>query len=495
MNLPILPELIVVGTAFVVLLLDLFLSERGKVVLAPIALAGLVASFVSVVNLLPAETVMFGGRFVFDGMAGWFKLFFLIAGIITVAISLDLLDGRFANKEGHTEQLGSRGEYYTVLLFTLTGMMFLMSARDLITLYISLELTTIPLFILTAWKRTDRKSGEAGLKYVILGALSSATLLYGLGILYGLTGSTTLSLIAQNLTMSPAFWLSAALITAGIGFKLTLVPFHMWAADVYQGAPTPITAYLTVASKGAGLAFMFQLYWRVMGDFIADWGTLIAIFATATMTLGNVVAIVQKNIKRFMAFSAISQAGYLLLGFLGPYKEGFSAMVFYLFVYVITNMTVFAVIVFYSNETGREEISEYRGLSRTNPLIALVMMAALFSLAGIPPLSGFVGKFFLFSIAAKSGYHWLVGVAAINSTISLYYYLRVVRQMYMEPIYEGAKQLKVTPVLATTICAGGLGTVLVGIIPFFYETIYAHTSSFMTSDIFTLIKETYQLVQ
>jgi NADH-quinone oxidoreductase subunit N len=203
-----------------------------------------------------------------------------------------------------------------VLLFTVAGMMYLISARDLITLYISLELATIPLFVLAAWRRDNPQSGEAGLKYVILGALASAFILYGLGLLYGLAGTTDLDAMRRAFSGAPqpAFWLAAALLLAGIGFKLTIVPFHLWAADVYQGAPVPVTAYLSVASKGAGLAFLFQIYFRVFQVAPADWDILFAIFAAVTMTLGNTVAIVQTNIKRFMAFSAISQAGYFLLG-------------------------------------------------------------------------------------------------------------------------------------------------------------------------------------
>ena len=271
----------------------------------------------------------------------------------------------------------------------------------------------------------------------------------------------------------------AAAIVAGIGFKLTVVPFHMWAADVYEGAPTPVTAYLSVASNGVGLAFAFQLFFRAFGDQLPEWGSLIALFAALTMTVGNVVAIVQQNIKRFMAFSAISQAGYLIMGFLGATDTGVSAMIYYMLVYIVTNLAVFACIIWYGNETNREQIDEYRGLSRTNPLMALAMMVALFSLAGIPPLSGFVGKFFLFSIASQAGFHWLVAVAAVNSTISLYYYLRIVRQMYIEKGNAEAQPLPVSPILGTTTGALALGVIALGIIPFFYESIHLHTGSWL----------------
>ncbi len=266
---------------------------------------------------------------------------------------------------------------------------------------------------------------------------------------------------------------------AGVGFKLTIVPFHMWAADVYEGAPIPVTAYLSVASKAAGLAFAFQLFFRMMGDQLSQWAAIAAVLAAVTMTVGNVVAIVQQNIKRFMAFSAISQAGYIILGFLGPSPEGVPAMLFYMLVYVLTNLGVFACIVWYANQTGRERIEEYRGLARTNPLIALAMMIALFSLAGIPPLSGFVGKFFLFSIASRAGFNWLVAVAAINSTISLYYYLRIVRQMYIEPVYEGATRLPASAPVVATLAVLSLGVVLLGIVPSFYQAIHAQTINWL----------------
>jgi NADH-quinone oxidoreductase subunit N len=473
-----LPEIIVIAGALAVLVLDMVASENRRWVLAPAALVILLAAILATVLAVPRTGAMLGGRFAVDPVAWWFKLLFLLSGFIIVLLSMDLLDGRVRVR---VRGIGSPGEYYALLLVTLAGMMCLISARDIVTLYVSLELTTIPLFVLAAWRREDPQSGEAGLKYVIIGALASALILYGLGILYGLTGQTDLAAIGQAARGSPAFHLAAVLVLAGAGFKLTIVPFHMWAADVYQGAPTPVTAYLSVGSKGAGLAFLFQFFFRVYAPAASEWTAVIALLAAATMTLGNLVAIVQDNIKRFMAFSAISQAGYLIMGFLGPTPEGIPAMVFYMLVYIVTNLAVFACIVWYANETGREQIPEYRGLSRTNPLLALAMMVALFSLAGIPPLSGFVGKFFLFSIASKAGLHWLVAVAAVNSTVSLYYYLRIIRQMYIEPTYENAQRLPITRPLAVTVGALALGSVLLGLIPAVYETIHAQTIMWLST--------------
>ena len=475
-----LPEIVVILAAFTVLIADLLASERQRTALAPLAMAGFAAALAAVM-LTPQTGQLLGGRFGMDAVAWWFKVVFLLAGLVTVAISRDLLDGRVAVR---VRGIGFRGEFYAMLMLTVCGMMYLISSRDLVTLYVSLELATIPLFALAAWQRDNVQSGEAGLKYVIVGALASAFILYGLGIIYGLTGQMDLTKIhnmLQVLQPSLALWLAAALVMAGVGFKLTIVPFHMWAADVYEGAPIPVTAYLSVASKAAGLAFVFQIAFRMMGTQLAQWATIVAVLAALTMTLGNVVAIVQQNIKRFMAFSAISQAGYIILGFLGPSSEGVPAMLFYMLVYVLTNMGVFACIVWYANQTGREQIKDYRGLSRTNPLMALAMMLALFSLAGIPPLSGFVGKFFLFSIASRAGFNWLVAVAAVNSTISLYYYLRIVRQMYIEPTFEGAKRLPVNSPMIATVSVLSMGVVLMGLIPSFYQAIHTQTIGWLAT--------------
>ncbi|MBI2425557.1 MAG: NADH-quinone oxidoreductase subunit N [Candidatus Hydrogenedentes bacterium] len=476
----IIPEIIVLATAFAILIADLFMNERTRVYLAPAAVAGLLLALAVMVVHTPASGALIGGRFTMDAAGWWFKILFMISALIAVLLSMDTLDGRARVR---VRGMGFRGEYYSILLFSVVGMMFLVSARDLATLFVSLELATLPLFVLAAWRRDDPKSGEAGLKYVVLGALASAFIVYGFGILYGLTQSTDLETIAQRLAgeRAPAFWLAAALVLAGAGFKLTIVPFHMWAADVYQGAPTPVTAYLSVGSKAAGLAFAFQVFYRIFGDALPHWDMLIAIFAALTMTLGNLVAIVQHDIKRFMAFSAISQAGYFLLGFLGAAEEGVPAMLFYLLVYIFSNLAVFACIIWFENETGKGQIEDYRGLSLSNPLMALGMTLALFSLAGIPPLSGFVGKFFLFSIASKAGFHGLVAVAAVNSTISLYYYLRVVRQMYIEPVDERVPAPGSSVSIGLSLALLSVPVAILGILPTVYEGIHAATIAWLAS--------------
>ena len=471
------PEIIVTITAFAVLILDLFLPESKRQWLAPLAILGtLIATVVLIVA--PHHGSLLGGRFIQDAVSSWFKVIFLVTAAVAIVLSMNVLDGAVRVR---VSGIGFRGEYYAILLFSTIGAMFLVSATDLATLFVSLEAATLPLVVLAAWRRGDAASGEAGLKYVILSALASASILYGFGILYGLAASTDLATISTFVTANPshALWLAASLLIAGIGFKLTLVPFHMWAADVYQGAPTPVTAYLSVASKAAGLAFAFQVIYRIFGGWIGEWGPFIAGLALFTMTIGNLVAIVQQNIKRFMAFSAISQAGYFLLGFLGPAPEGVPAMLFYLLVYVLSNLAAFACIIWFANETGLEQIDDYRGLSQRNPVVALAMMLALFSLAGIPPLAGFVGKFFLFSIASQAGYHWLVAAAAVNSTLSLFYYLRVVRQMYIEPKPTLHPPLTVSRSLIVTIALLSLAVSTLGIVPVVYHRIHESTIAWL----------------
>ncbi len=456
-----LPEIVLMFTALTIFLLDLFIQkEENRKLLFSGALFGILLSALALC-VIPESGYHFEGRFVMDPVIWWFKLIFLIAAFMVVGIC-----GDFKRDVG---------EFLLVFLLSLVGMLFLVSAQDMVTLYVSLELTTMPLFALTAWKGC-RVSKEAGLKYLMYGALASVFMLYGLTLLYGLTGETSLVNLAGALSFSPALVLASALIVAGLGFKLTLVPFHMWAPDVYEGAPTVVTAYLSTASKMVGVVLFFQLYSRILVHHVPHSDLLIAVLSVVTMTLGNLVAIVQNNIKRFMAFSAISQAGYILMGFLGSTGNGQRAVLFYLLVYVITNLVAFGVVIFVEQHLKKIRISDYRGLSKTHPLLALTMMLSLFSLAGIPPLSGFVGKFFLFSVASEQGYHWLVFAAAVNSTISLYYYLRVVRQMYIgapEGVANAADaadrgmglSAKLTLSLAT------LAMIALGVVPYFFNQI------------------------
>lgn len=461
------PELIVVAGGVAVLALDLLRPGSRRLLSAAVSLV-LLAALAAVAFGAPGE--LFGGRFVTDAPARWFKAVFVLAAL---AASIMAAAGWAATDRGERD---ARGEFLTILLFTVAGMMFLVSARDLVTLYLGLELATIPLFALAAWNRHDLRSSEAGFKYVVLGALASAFLLYGLGLIFAMSGSTAFHEIRAAVQPSPLLWVALGFIITGIGFKLTLVPFHFWAADVYEGAPVPVTAYLSVASKAAGLGLFFQLYYRVLPAL--DWSLPVALLAAATMTFGNVAALVQGNIKRLMAFSAVSQAGYLLIGFLVPGAEGAAAAIYYMVVYLATNLAAFAV-VFAVVEQAGEKLAGFRGLAQTNPFLAGAMMLALFSLAGIPPLAGFVGKIFLFNVAAGQGLYWLVGVAAVNSTISLYYYLRIVREMYIEAPLAGAAPVRARPSINALAGVTALATVALGLAAPVYETIRAQMAAWL----------------
>ena len=471
-----LPELIVIATGFALLVLDLFLTEAQRDGLVTLALGGLALALAALVLGTPDQGTLLGGRFALDPLTWWFKLVFLSAAILGVALTAGLLQGPSRQQRG----LRNPGEFLTLWMFNLAGMLFLASARDLITLYVALELATIPLFLLVAWRR-DALGGEAGLKYMLTGAMASALLLYGFGILYGSTGTLTLAEMPALLAPGRTTLFALALVVCGLGFKLTLVPLHFWAPEVYQGAPAPVAAWLSVASKAAGLSALLILLFHVFRPLLAEASLPLALLAAATMTLGNLVAIVQRNILRFMAFSAISQAGYLLLGLLGPGHVGPAAMVFYLLVYAVTNLAVFGVIILHAGETGSSQITDYRGLSRLNPLLALAMMLGLFGLAGIPPLAGFVGKFLLFSVAAGAGYHWLVAVAAVNSTISLYYYLRIVRQMYIADPSEGAQPLRPSRLFVAALATASIAAVALGVLPHVYGAVRAAAERWLST--------------
>lgn len=472
------PEFVLILTALLILFVDFVFLRANKKYLLWLALTGLTGATCFLFLDWGLVSTTLGGRFATDTISSWFKFVFLLATFLTLSFSSNSF-------ESQKKPLTHRGEFLFVMLLTLVGMMFLISSRDLVSIYVSLELATIPLFGLTAWERTE-KSSEAGFKYLAIGALGSGFLLYGMGLLYGITGQTDLNLLSSGLAFggmmpggvvsegiagNPATWFALGLVMAGLGFKLTLFPFHMWAPDAYDGAPTVVTAYLSVASKATGLALAFLFLFQIFSVQLASMNTIIAIFATATMTLGNFAAIKQTNLKRLMAYSSISQAGYLFMGFLGRDQMSVQAMVYYMLVYVVTNLALFSILTLHIQESGNEEVKGLSGFSRTNPLYAFALMLALFGLAGIPPLSGFVGKFFLFSVAARHGLYWLVFVAAINSTVSLYYYLRLVRQMYIEDPTPSSKALAKQPLMVFGLTVATAASILIGLVPQVYESI------------------------
>ena len=455
-----LPEFLLTGVAFGVLGIDLFLSRERKSYLPWIALVGLVAVLViSLSYMWGRNTDLYDGLFLIDNFSLFFKAFFLVLGVLVVLSSVDYVK----------KHLSHPGEYYGILMFSILGMMLMAASGELLTAYISLELLSFSLYVLVSFGRNNPKSNEAGIKYILLGAFASALMLYGISQVYGMLGTTRFSEIAQALSfqpdpLNPAVLVGLALIVAGLGFKVAAVPFHMWAPDVYEGAPTPITAYLAVGSKAAAFALILRLFAEAFMPAIDDWQIILVILAALTMTVGNLVALAQHNIKRMLAYSSVGHVGYLLLGVAALSPLASDGVIFHLAGYGVTNLAAFLCVIIFYNSTNREDIADFAGLADRAPYLAMAFAVSLFSLAGLPFFAGFTTKFYLFTAAAEGGLLWLVGLAIVNSLISLYYYLMVIKRMYMEPALEDAP-------VKTTVVSGGvlallvLGVVVLGVYP------------------------------
>lgn len=416
------PELTVFLTALVVLVLDL--AIRRKAVTAVLAMLGLGLACYFCLRLGGVTTSLFSDMIRVDGFALFFKV---LACVVTAVVVL-------ASVEFRNLAVLYAGEYYALLLFACLGIMLLAAATDLLSIYIALELLTLSCYALVGFTKTEPRSSEAAIKYFLLGAVATGTMLFGMSYLYGLTGSTNLTVIGQVLSGSggsPLAMLATLFILAGFGFKIAMVPFHMWCPDTYEGAPTPITAFLSVGPKAAGFAVLVRVFLSAFGAIRVDWVPVVAVLSALTMTLGNVVALTQTNIKRMLAYSSIAQAGYILIGFVVTQGIGLSGVLLYLLAYLFMNLGAFAVVIIVSNYLGSDEIKDYSGLSQRAPGVALALVLFLWSLAGLPPTGGFIGKFFVFAGAIQSGYLWLAIVGVLNSVISIFYYFNVVRQMYL----------------------------------------------------------------
>lgn len=452
------PELLLTVLIFLIFALDLFLHQEQKQVLGYLSAACLL--LVGVVAALQTGLGdLYGGLYRVDPYTHFFRIFFPLTSFFVILLSLDYV----------RQRLQYAGEYYGLLMMATLAMMLMAGAGELITAYVSLELLNFCLYVLASYARNDPKSNEAGLKYIILSALASALLLYGLSYIYGITGSTTYAGIAQalaspDMTVSPGLLVGLVLVTAGLGFKVAAVPFHMWTPDVYEGSPTPITAFIAVASKAAGFALLLRLFGTAFLPAAESWQPLFAILAALTMTLGNLVAIQQRNIKRLLAYSSISQVGYVLMGVAAISQFSASAIIFHLVGYAVTNLAAFLAVIVYQNLTGQEEIEQYAGAAQRVPFVAFGLTVALFSLAGMPLFAGFTTKFYLFTAVASQGYLWLVALAITNSLISLYYYLKVVRQMYVSAPPEPLR-LPVPGLATGTLAVLVILVFLVGIYP------------------------------
>ena len=427
------PEFILAGLALFVLAVDLFLPDDKKAILPIICICGLVLVALVSMMMLPGVNIsLYGGLLAVDAFSLFFKIVFLLIAVFIILSSAQYIK----------QHLSHQGEFYGLLLFSVLGMNIMVQSRELLTAYIALELLSFSLYVMVAYSLNNSKSNEAGLKYIIVGAFSSAVLLYGLSMLYGATGVTKFADIGMILSgtsdLSPALWVGVALIFVGLGFKLSIVPFHMWAPDTYEGAPLPVTAYLAIASKTAAFALVLRFVCEgmiVAESLWQEWQIIFAVLAAISMLSGNLVALAQTNMKRLMAYSSIGHIGYILAGVTVLSTDSLVAansVSFYLVGYAVTNMVVFAAIIAFFNSTGNDDIASLRGLADSQPLLAAAIAIGLFSLAGLPIFAGFTVKFYLFAAVASSGFLWLAGVAILASLISLYYYLQIIRQMYIE---------------------------------------------------------------
>ncbi len=428
------PEFALAGLAFLVFTADLLLPARGKIVLPWLAAGGLAGIIVlSVLMLWGENQSLYDGLLAVDDYSLFFKVFFLGIGIFIVFASIDYVD----------QFLENPGEFYGLLLLSILGMNVMAQSRELLTAYISLELLSFSLYVLASHARSSPRSNEAGLKYILIGAFSSAILLYGISMVYGTLGVTRFEDISAALAVvegvSPSLWVGVALILVGMGFKVAAVPFHMWAPDVYEGSPFPITAYLAIGSKTAAFALALRLAaegFVPAVDRWEQWQVILAVLAAATMLTGNLVALAQRNLKRLMAYSGISHGGFVLAG-MAALSSGSAlasnGIMLYLVGYCVASLVVFAGLIAFFNTTQRESITGLAGLADSRPFLAASIAIGLFSLGGLPIFAGFAVKFYLFTAIAKAGFLWLAGLAIFSSLVSIYYYLQVIRQMYIEP--------------------------------------------------------------
>ena len=413
---------------------------------------------------LPSD-VVYLGTWMVTPLGLWWRRAFLLSSLFAILLSKSY----FSRGGDQKEKLKSSSEFFASLLFINFGMHTVVSGSDLLTIFIGLELATIPLYFLSAWRKNDHAGLEAATKYIIMGGAATAFMLFSISYMYGVCGSLQLdklSLIVIAQPQNPLLWLAFILLLAGVGFKLTLFPFHMWAPDVYHGAPTPTTAFLSVSSKSVAMAFLMIMVFGPFAPLGPKIQVLLLILAGFTMTLGNLGAMKQSHLRRFMAYSSIAQAGYILMALSGPRASAWTAVIYYVFLYGITNYATFFIISIVGEKRG-EEISSLRGLSKSNPMLAGALSLCMFSLAGIPPVAGFTGKMFLFASTAESGYYAFVVFAALNSTVSLYYYLTILKEAYIAKADDGQNLIVVQSDWLQKICLSALvlGVLLLGLLP------------------------------
>jgi NADH-quinone oxidoreductase subunit N len=450
-----LPEIVLTLWLCLVLIVDFAFPRLAKEQLAYLSVVGLVVTLgcLAWFDISQISGVLFKNMFVLDRMAIFFKMFVVVASILVILASIEYVN-RFAF---------FRGEYYFLIVMSAIGMMFMASANDLLSLFVTLEFSTFGFYVLVAYLRDDLASNEAGLKFFILGVFAAGLLAYGISLVYGETGQLVFSDMASA-PATPGLIIGFLLIFAALGFKIGAVPFHSWIPDTYHGAPTPVTAFLSIAPKGAAIALLLRLFFVALFTFKPMWVLLLAAVSVLSMTYANIIAIAQTNIKRLLAYSGIAQIGNVLIGLAAGTKMGNDAILFYLLTYLFANIGAFAVVIAMSEAIGSEEINDYSGLNRRSPFLAFSMLLFLLSLAGVPPLAGFIGKIYIFVAAIKEGLYTLITVGLINIVISMYYYLIVVKKMYIaEPI--DPSPIRVSGPIKAVVYVGLAGTLLIGIYP------------------------------
>ncbi len=455
----ILPEIGLVVLGLIVLVYDLALRGEGKRGLGWLTAGGLAVVFLlTLIFSRPGDesVEVWGGMLRHDWLGFSFTLLFLFGAALTSLFAMEM------------KSLGQRGEFYFLLLVSTIGMILMASSADLIMLFLAIETTSIPLYILAGFYTLDNKSTESGFKYFLFGAMTSAVMLYGFSLIFGFTGSTDIYEITE-MVMTGEVSLTLAmgtliLVMVGFGFKISIVPFHFWAPDVYEGAPTPVAGFLSTASKAAGFAVLMRILLTVYADpvVIPYWVIIVAALSVFSMTLGNAMAIPQKNIKRLLAYSSIAHAGYALIGVAALSELGITSVVFYMIVYVITNLAAFGIVAAFWRISGSDQIADYAALSRRSPTLAIIIMVTFLSLAGMPPLGGFVAKFFVFAAAVKAGLVWLAIIGVLNTIVGLYYYLVVLKVVYLYRSEDENKPVPLTRPYALALTILVVGIILLG---------------------------------
>lgn len=458
--------------AIIVLLLifEIFSNQKQKAAIIPLALVLLAIN--TIIGFLPlANGELFGGMYRTNTLLVLFKTTLSIGVLIVLLQSADWLKEKVVAEN-------KAAEFILLLLSSLLGANYMISAGDFVMFYVGLELTTLPVAALVAYETYKRKSAEAGVKYILSSALASGTAIFGISLLYASTGTLFFDAFAGLLTISNLAILGFILFFSGLAFKISLAPFHFWTADVYEGAPINVTSYLSVISKGAAVFVLMVVLFTTFKTLMPIWSKIIYIVAIATMFVGNIFALRQQNLKRFLAYSSVAQAGFILLGLLSADQLGTATVVYFVAVYIFSNLAAFGVVQAISSASNKENIDDYEGLYRTNPKLSLLMMMALFSLAGIPPLAGFFGKFFLYAAAASKGYYVLVFIGVVNATISLYYYLLVVRAMFLRKNPDAIPYFKSKIYMKLGLVIAAAGILVAGLYSPFYEYIFSISNSF-----------------